>query len=84
MGREDEIKLIAYSIWEEEGCCHGRDVEHWLKAEVIWEEKQKKGCPNCGSTDLWEVVSKPPKFVCKKCGHEFAWFPPSSRLKPAD
>jgi hypothetical protein len=43
MGREDEIRLIAYRIWEEEGCCHGRDIEHWLKAEAIWEEKQKKG-----------------------------------------
>jgi len=42
MGREEEISLIAYRIWEEESCCHGRDVEHWLKAEAIWEEKQKK------------------------------------------
>jgi hypothetical protein len=42
MEREDEIRLIAYLIWEEEGCCHGRDIEHWLKAEVVWEEKQKK------------------------------------------
>ena len=42
MGREDEIRIIAYRIWEEEGCCDGHDCEHWLKAEVIWEEKQKK------------------------------------------
>jgi hypothetical protein len=42
MGREEEIRIIAYRIWEEESCCHGRDVEHWLKAEAIWEEKQKK------------------------------------------
>ena len=41
MGRKDEIQLIAYHIWEEEGCCHGRDCEHWLKAEAIWETKQK-------------------------------------------
>ena len=40
MGREDEIRLIAYSIWEQEGRCDGRDCEHWLKAEVIWEENQ--------------------------------------------
>jgi len=43
MGREDEIRLLAYSIWEQEGCCDGRDVEHWLRAEVVWEEKQKQG-----------------------------------------
>ena len=41
MGREEEIRIIAYHIWEEESYSHGRDVEHWLKAEVIWEEIQK-------------------------------------------
>ena len=41
MGREDEIRTIAYRIWEEEGCCDGHDFNHWLKAEVIWEDKQK-------------------------------------------
>ena len=41
MGREDEIRVIAYHIWEEEGYCDGHDCEHWLKAEVIWEQKQK-------------------------------------------
>ena len=40
MGREDEIRLIAYRIWEEDGCCDGRDLEHWFRAEVIWEEPQ--------------------------------------------
>ena len=39
MGREDEIKLIAYQIWESEGCCHGYDIEHWLEAEIIWKER---------------------------------------------
>jgi hypothetical protein len=43
MGREDEIRVIAYSIWQQEGCLDGQDCEHWLKAEVIWEERQKKG-----------------------------------------
>lgn len=39
MDREDGIRIIAYQIWEEEGCCHGRHVEHWLKAETIWLER---------------------------------------------
>jgi len=43
MGREDEIRIIAYSMWEQEGCRNGRDCEHWLKAEVIWEQSQKTG-----------------------------------------
>ena len=41
MGREDEIRIIAYRIWEEEGCCDGHDCEHWLKAEMVWEGKQE-------------------------------------------
>ena len=41
MGREEEVKTLAYRIWEEEGCCDGHDFDHWLKAEVIWEDRQK-------------------------------------------
>jgi hypothetical protein len=29
----EEISARAHSIWEEEGCPDGRDLEHWLKAE---------------------------------------------------
>jgi hypothetical protein len=43
MGKEDEIREIAYTIWEEEGCCDGRDFDHWLRAEAIWRSKQKPG-----------------------------------------
>jgi len=46
MGREEEIKLIAYRIWEEEGCIDGRDCEHWLRAEAIWELNQKEPVPS--------------------------------------
>jgi hypothetical protein len=41
MGREDEVRLIAYRIWEEEGCCQGRDIEHWIKAETLWEQTKQ-------------------------------------------
>jgi hypothetical protein len=41
MAREDEIKLIAYNLWEEEGCPEGRECEHWYRAEIIWQEQQK-------------------------------------------
>lgn len=41
MGREDEIKIIAYGIWQEDGCCDGKHIEHWLKAEIMWQEQQK-------------------------------------------
>ena len=38
--REEEIRLIAYRIWEEESRPHGRDWEHWRKAEAIWQDQQ--------------------------------------------
>jgi hypothetical protein len=41
MGREDEVRLIAYRIWEEEGCCQGRDIEHWIKAETLWVQQKQ-------------------------------------------
>jgi hypothetical protein len=42
MAREDEVRLIAYRIWEEEGCVDGRDSLHWIRAEAIWEQQQKQ------------------------------------------
>jgi hypothetical protein len=41
MAKEKEIRLIAYNIWEEENCPHGKDCEHWLRAETIWETQHK-------------------------------------------
>lgn len=41
MAKEDEIRLIAYNIWEKEGCINGKECEHWFRAEAIWEEQQK-------------------------------------------
>jgi hypothetical protein len=42
MDREDEIRLIAYQVWEGEGYVHGRQVEHWLRAESIWESRREQ------------------------------------------
>jgi hypothetical protein len=30
---EDQIRERAHRIWMEEGCTHGRDVEHWEMAK---------------------------------------------------
>jgi hypothetical protein len=38
--RDEEIRQIAYSIWLDEGCPHGRHLDHWFKAESIWREQQ--------------------------------------------
>ncbi len=41
MARDDEIRMIAYSIWDQEGRRDGHDREHWQKAEMIWESSQR-------------------------------------------
>jgi hypothetical protein len=43
--REDEIRKLAYHIWQEEGYPHGNEVQHWLKAEAIWLEEQRAKTP---------------------------------------
>jgi hypothetical protein len=30
----EEIAVVAYAIWEQEGRPDGRDVDHWLRAET--------------------------------------------------
>ena len=39
--RDEQIRELAYRIWQEEGYPYGREVQHWLKAETIWLEKQR-------------------------------------------
>ena len=40
MGRYEEIQQLAYQIWEEEGWINGQELEHWTRAEQIWESRQ--------------------------------------------
>jgi hypothetical protein len=65
MAREEEIKVIAYYIWEEDDCCNGRAVEHWLKAETVWEEKQKPKTVSNKPSVHFEPVSKTPPSQSK-------------------
>jgi hypothetical protein len=39
--RNEKIREFAYRIWQEEGCPDGRDVEHWIRAQMIWEEMNR-------------------------------------------
>jgi hypothetical protein len=39
--RDAEIRELAYQIWQEEGYPHGQEVQHWLKAEAILQEKHR-------------------------------------------
>lgn len=43
MSHEEEVRLIAYQIWENEGRPQGRELDHWVKAEAIWQSWRKQG-----------------------------------------
>jgi hypothetical protein len=61
MGKEDDVRLIAYSIWEQENCPDGKECDHWFKAETIWEEQNKKAKVNSNLK-----ASEPEKKVSQK------------------
>ena len=44
---DEEVRQLAYRIWQEAGCPNGSDLQHWLKAKETWlathgPEKQTK------------------------------------------
>jgi hypothetical protein len=41
INRDNEIRQLAYRIWQEEGCPDGCHVEHWIRAQMIWEEMNR-------------------------------------------
>jgi hypothetical protein len=38
---DEEIRQIAYKLWQEEGCPDGRHLDHWFSAEAIWRVRQE-------------------------------------------
>jgi len=54
--REYLIRERAYAIWKKEGCPEGRDVEHWLRAEVEINEET-----TISFTDDGKKVKLPPR-----------------------
>lgn len=39
--REEEIRQLAYRLWQEAGCPEGNEVQNWLNAEAVWLEQQR-------------------------------------------
>jgi hypothetical protein len=56
MSKDNEIRAIAYRIWEEEGRPEGREIEHWRRAEAIWQEQSAQSATEAEATD---PTSKP-------------------------
>lgn len=40
MPTEEQIKELAYQMWEQEGRPEGRDVEHYFAAKQMLEEQE--------------------------------------------
>lgn len=40
MATEEQIRELAYRLWEEEGRPEGKDQEHYFKARKILEDKE--------------------------------------------
>ena len=64
MSREEEIRLIANRLWEESGKGNGQEIELWLAAEAIWEEKHK---------NLWAIIRASSKRVFKASAYMAAF-----------
>jgi len=49
----DQIRQRAYEIWVSEGCPHGRDLIHWVRAEAEFRERliPRSNAPRRGSRD---------------------------------
>ena len=44
--RDEEIRQIAYELWLGEGRPDGKESEHWLKAEALWQARQEPPQPD--------------------------------------
>jgi hypothetical protein len=58
MNRDEEIREVAYKLWQEEGYPHGYEVQHWLKAEAIWQEKHRPKIKSKQSQPLKRTKSR--------------------------
>ncbi len=62
MRKEEEIRIIAYALWVQDGYNHTGAIKHWLEAEAIWEQNHKDiNAPVSSYIDLKEggkTVSK--------------------------
>lgn len=55
LSEPEQIALIAYRIYEEEGRQDGKDAEHWARAERIVHEQRmavKEQAPGCSAEAL--------------------------------
>ena len=57
MCRDDEVRLIAYDIWENEGRPNGHDLEHWFRAQAICRQREDQA--EAEESVAWYIVGEP-------------------------
>ena len=55
MATEEQIKQLAYAIWEQEGRPHGKDTEHYFRAKQIIEQQEREATELAAATSRMET-----------------------------
>ena len=61
MATEEQVRQLAYTIWEQEGRLDGKDVEYYFRAKQVLEEQEATGAielPRAPSTPELAPVAK--------------------------
>jgi hypothetical protein len=64
MTTEEQIRDLAYAIWEQEGCPEGKREEHYYRAKQILEAKEATSTVNFEQPP--PVINLPPPPEKKK------------------
>ena len=59
MVTEQQIKDLAYAIWEKEGRPEGKDIEHYFQARQILEERQVSSVIELASSPKAKLPQRP-------------------------
>ena len=60
MVTEQQIKELAFAIWEEEGRPEGKDLEHYFRAKQILEERQASSLIELTPSPISKLPQRPP------------------------
>ena len=60
MATEEEIKTLAYNLWEEESRPEGKDVEHYYRAKMLLEEQEAARVIELGPPPVPQLAPKTP------------------------
>ena len=77
MATEEQIRQLAYTIWEQEGRLDGKDVEYYYRAKQILEDRETTGVIELPPAPSTPELAPAPQTI------ELAPLPSSKRKSPA-